>query len=180
MSVATSRTTAGLPLRLHSTDESTQELPIDMRSDRVNVNVLSSQELTSIFDMIDSRRFELNFLESGRLEFGAILVLLHRTSHTADPRKDALTNLTRYIATGDDIGDGDATSRLQYAECFPYHSVFVSREIDDAIGDDDIDRRIRQWNVLNLSFQELYILNSRPPLVLVRESQHFVSHVQPV
>jgi len=42
-------------------------------------------------------------------------------------------------AANDDIGDREASARLQYAERLSKYLVFVGREVDHAIRDDDID-----------------------------------------
>jgi hypothetical protein len=102
---------SGLP-RLHGTDECTQKLAVNLRRKGIHINILSPEKLTSIFDLIDPRRFKFNLLESNRRQLASVFAFLHRTSDTADPRKHALTNLKRHFATGDDIRDRESASGL--------------------------------------------------------------------
>jgi len=70
--------------------------------------------------------------------------------------------------------------RLEHAEGFSQHLVFVGREVDDTIRDDDIDSVIRQRDVLDFSLQKLYILNSGLPSIFSGQRQHFIRHVQTI
>ena len=60
------------------------------------------------------------------------------------------------------------------------NAIFVGREIDDAVRDDDIDRVVGQRDVLDFAFQELDIGDARLLLVFARQRQHVVRHVQTV
>src|SRR5271170_7135602 len=63
---------------------------------------------------------------------------------------------------------------------FTENAIFVGGEIDDAVRDDNVDRVVGQRDVLDLTFQELDIRDSRLLLVFTRERQHIVRHVQPI
>ena len=60
------------------------------------------------------------------------------------------------------------------------NTIFVGGEIDDAVRDDDIDRVVRQRNVLDFALEELDIGDAGLPLVFTRQRQHVVRHVQTV
>jgi hypothetical protein len=137
--------------RFDGSDGGTHELAIDPRCNCVNVNVLSGEKLPSIFNAVDPRRPEFNLLESRRGEFCLVLVLLHDTCNATNPEKNVLANLRQNQATSDDIRHREAACWLQDPECFSENALLISRKIDDAIGDDDIDRSVWQWNVFNLS-----------------------------
>ena len=53
-------------------------------------------------------------------------------------------------------------------------------KIDDAVGNDDINGIVGQRDVLNFTLQKFDVLNSCFALVLVRQSQHFIGHVETV
>src|SRR2546430_4349144 len=80
----------------------------------------------------------------------------------------------------DDVGDGEPAPRPQHAERFGKDAVLVRREIDDTVGDDDVDGPVGQRDVLDLASQELDVLDVRLPLVVSRQREHLVGHVQPV
>ena len=79
-------------LRLHSPHEGTHELPINLGSDGIEIDVLSGQELTSVLYPIDSGRLDINLLETSRCELAAIFVFFESTRNAANPEKHALTN----------------------------------------------------------------------------------------
>ena len=58
--------------------------------------------------------------------------------------------------------------------------VLVGGEIDDAIGDDDVDGIVGKGNVLDFAFQEFDVFDAGLLLILVRQSQHFVGHIETV
>src|SRR5215469_7646788 len=131
MSVAASRRTA--KLWFDRADECAQELPIDLRCYRIDIDVLGVEKVTGVFDPIDPRWLNINLLESGRCEFRSVLVLFHRSSDAADTQQDVLANLRQNLTTGDDIRDSESASGLQNSERFTKDSIFVSGEIDDAV-----------------------------------------------
>ena len=53
-------------------------------------------------------------------------------------------------------------------------------QVDDAIGDDHIDRVVGQGDVFDFAFQKLHILDAGLALVLAGERQHFIGHIEAV
>ena len=86
----------------------------------------------------------------------------------------------RDLASHHDVRDREAPARLEHAERLGQHAVLVGREVDHAVRDDDVDRVVGQRNVLDLALQELDVLQAGLPLVLARQRQHLVRHVEPV
>ena len=68
----------------------------------------------------------------------------------------------RHLAAHDDVGDGEAAARLEHAEGLAQHAVLVGREVDDAVGDDDVHRVVGQRDVLDLALEELDVRRRRP------------------
>ena len=74
----------------------------------------------------------------------------------------------------------NAAAGLQHAERLAQHAVFVARKIDDAIGDDHVDRIVGQRDVFDFAFEKLDVFDAGFALVLAREREHFVGHIETV
>ena len=61
------------------------------------------------------------------------------------------------IVLGDDVGHADPPAGAQHPVCLGEHRRLVGRQVDHAVGDDDVDRRGGQGNVLDLALEELDI-----------------------
>src|SRR5207302_6134291 len=99
---------------------------------------------------------------------------------TADPEQNPLSNLRKHRASRDDIGYGEASSRLEHTKGFAQNAVLVCREIDHAIGNDDVDRSVRQWNLFDLTLEKFDVFDAGLLLILTRKREHFVSHVEAI
>src|SRR5271155_1892137 len=110
-------------LRLHGAHECTHELSVYLGRNRIHVDVLAAEELPSVLYAVDSRRLDLNVLESSRCEFGAIFVFFEGTRNAADPQKHTLANLRRHLATGHNVGYSEASARFQDAKGFPQYLI---------------------------------------------------------
>ncbi len=53
-------------------------------------------------------------------------------------------------------------------------------QVDHAVRNDDVHRLVRKRDVLDFALQELDVLRPRLPLILARQGQHLVRHVQTV
>jgi len=145
--------------RLYGPYEGTHDLAVNLWSNRVYVDVLACEKLAGIVDVVNAGRFESDLVETSGRQLAPIVVLFQRSSNTANPKQKAPAYLRHHLATRDDIGDREATSRFEYPERFSQNRVLVSREIDDAIRDDDINGFVRQRDVFNLAPQELDVFN---------------------
>ncbi len=84
------------------------------------------------------------------------------------------------MAARDDVGDGEAAAGAEDAEGFGEDAVLVGGEVDDAVGDDDVDGVVREGDVLDLSLEELDVGEAGLELVLAGEGEHLVGHVEAV
>jgi hypothetical protein len=93
----------------------------------------------------------------------------------------ALTDAEREaLATHDYVRNRETSARLQDPKRLSHNAVLVARQVDHAIRDDDIDRVIRQRDILNLAFEELDVGQAALALVLFGEREHFIGHVEAV
>src|SRR5579871_991303 len=159
--------------------KATEELAVDLIGIKFDWK-LARQKFPGIFSTIDSGGFNLNLFEPGLSQLCFVLGLIKRASDATNPREHTLPNLRQDFPACDHIRYRKTPTRLQNAECFAQNLAFICRKIDDAIRDDHVYGIIRQRNALDLTLQELNILDPRFPLVLVGESQHFVGHVETI
>ena len=113
--------------------------------------------------------------------FAAIVVFFQAHRRCTPPRASTLWRISGSISPR--VTTSDTAKRppgLQHAESFAQDSVFVGGKIDDAVGNDDIDRVVGQRDTLNLALQKLDVRDPRLALVVVGQSQHFVGHVETV
>src|SRR5436190_15783408 len=150
------------------------------RSRGVGGGAGAGQELARVLGTVDPGRLDVDRLEACLRELLPVLTLAEGAGDAADPQLDALADCGRHLAADDDVGDGEPTPRPQHAERLGKDAVLVRREIDDTVGDDDVDGPGRQRDVLDLASQELDVLDARLPLVVPRQREHLVGHVQPV
>jgi hypothetical protein len=129
---------------------------------------------------MDARGLDLDLLESRRRQLVFVIILIQRAGNAAYPGQNIFPNLGQDLAAGHHVGNGEPASRLKNSIGLAQNSVFVRREIDNAVRYDDVDRVIRQRNVFDLAFQKFDIFNSRLALVLVCESDHFIGHIQTI
>ena len=92
----------------------------------------------------------------------------------------ALAHGTGNGAAHDNVGDGEAAARLEHAKRLAQDAVLVGREIDDAVGDDDVDRVVGQGNVFDLAFEKLDVFDACLALVFAGQGEHVVGHVEAV
>jgi hypothetical protein len=110
-----------------------------VRGDGIDVNSGFGEELARIFDVVDTGRFERDVAEPGSGELALIVLLFESAGDAAYPEEHAVANLGVDLAANDDVGDGEATAGLEDAEGFAQDAVFIGGEVDDAVGDDDVD-----------------------------------------
>jgi hypothetical protein len=77
-----------------------------------------------------------------------------------------------------DIRYSESSTWFEDAERLLQHTVFVAREIDDAIRHDHVYRAIGQWNIFDFTFKEFYIRQPRLAFVLLGDGKHFICHVE--
>ncbi len=84
-----------------------------------------------------------------------------------------------HLRVGNHVGDGESTTRTKHAESFAEDPGLVTGQVDHAIGDDHVDRRVRKRDPLDLSSEELDVLDPGLALVSPGQFEHLVGHVQP-
>src|ERR1051325_8881502 len=132
---------SSVPLRgLAGADEGAHELAVHRGGDRRDVDAFAvAQERARVLGTIDPRRLEVDRLEPGLGELRAVVVVVERARHAADPELDAAADRRGHLAAHNDVGDREAAARLQHAEGLGEHAVLVGGEIDDAVRDDHVD-----------------------------------------
>ena len=139
----------------------------------------TARERRRILRLVDARRLDRRVLEARVGEQPRELHLLERAGDAADPQLHVPAHRGRHLAAHDDVGHREPAAGLQHAKRFGAAPALVAREVDHAVGDDDVDRcsgsgmpRSRPSGTRRSS--------RRPPLVLVREREHLVGHVEAV
>jgi hypothetical protein len=56
-----------------------------------------------------------------------------------------------HVGVGDHVGDGDAAAGTEHARGFPYYLRLVTGQVDHAVGDDDVDARVRERHVFQVA-----------------------------
>ena len=73
-----------------------------------------------------------------------------------------------------------AAAGFQHPERFLEHASLVGREVDDAVGEHDVDRLGRERDRLDVALEPVHVLDAGLGLVGAREGEHLVGHVEPV
>ena len=81
---------------------------------------------------------------------------------------------------GDDVADGEAAAGPQDPGRLAEDLRLVAGEVDDAVGDDHVDRVVGQRHVLDRALDELDVLDPGLALVAPRQLEHLVGHVEAV
>ena len=98
--------------------------------------------------------------------------------HAADPQLHVLLDRVGHVPADHHVRDGEAAAGLEHTERLAQHAVLVAGEVDDAIGNDHVDRVVRQRDVLDLALQERHVLEAALALVLLGDGEHLVGHVE--
>src|SRR5215469_6597644 len=168
-SAAARRTTAGPPLRLGCSYERAEELVVYLRCDFVDVHAGLDEKLAGIFNVVDPRGLHGNLRETRLCKLGGVFIFFERTGDAAYPEQHALAYRFRNAAAHDHIGDCKPPAGFEHSKGFAENSVFVCGEVDNAVGDDDVDGVVRQWDAFDFALQELDIRCARPALVFARQ-----------
>src|SRR5262245_49494109 len=159
-------------------DECTHERAVDSR--HVYVFPGLEEEITGVLGAIDASRLEIDRLETSLAELGSVLTLLERAGHAPDPELDAAADLKGHLAPHHDVRYREASTRSKDAKRLGENAILVGRQIDHAVGDDDVHGVVRKGNRLDLSLEKLDVVDTGLLLVLAGQGQHFVGHVESV
>ena len=152
----------------------------DERCDRGRIGTLIGQENASLVPVEDPGGPHVDVGEPGGDEPGAILGLFHGSGKTRGPQRHAVAQLGGNRPPHDDVGDRQPTSRPQDSEYFAEHPILVDRQVDDAVGDDDINGLVGERDALDLPLEELHVRGPGLASVASGQLQHLIGHVQPV
>ena len=92
-----------------------------------------------VFDVIDAGGLKVYRLKSCVFQLCSIVGLFQSSGDAAHPKQHAFANGIRYLAAHYNIRDGEAAARAEYAEGFFEDASFICGEVDNAVGDDDVD-----------------------------------------
>ena len=166
--------------RLSGAHERAHEFALDERRDRVHVDALAGEELARVVDLVDARRLDADRLKSGGGELDVVVVFIERARDAARPRAERRGESLRDCSAGDDVGHSEAPARLQDPKRLAQDAILVGREIDDAVRDDHVDRIVGQRDMFDFALEELDVGRAGLALVIARERQHVVGHVEAV
>ncbi|SPE28618.1 hypothetical protein SBA3_1470011 [Candidatus Sulfopaludibacter sp. SbA3] len=166
--------------RLAGADKAAHELPVNLWRDGLHIESLILQKGSGIFGSIDAGGFDVDVVKAGRRQLRFVLDLFERSGHASHPHQNALPDLGRDFTARHNVGHGEAAAGLENPEGLGENPVLIRRKIDDAVRDDDVHGVVGEWDVLDFAFQKLDVADAGLALVFVRESQHFIGHIQTV
>ena len=85
-----------------------------------------------------------------------------------------------HVVVGHDVRDREPAAGLEHPGGFAQDPGLVGREVDDAVGDDDVDAVARQRDVLDVAAQPLHVGHTSLGLIATRQVEHLIGHVQPI
>ena len=118
--------------------------------------------------------------QAGVGEVAGVLVAGQRAGDAADVLRQVGARGVVHAGVGDDVGDGEAAAGLEHAGGLAQHLRLVGREVDDAVGEDDVDGVGRQRDRLDVALEPVHVLDARLRLVGAGEVEHLVGHVEAV
>jgi hypothetical protein len=66
-----------------------------------------------------------------------------------------------HVVVGNDVGDGEASAGSEDAGDFAQNAGLVGGEVDDAVGDDDVDALVVEGDLLDVALDELDVVQPR-------------------
>src|SRR5207248_1621326 len=83
------------------------------------------------------------------------------------------------VGVGDDVGDRETAAGAQHTSGLSEHEVLVCGEVDDAVGDDDVNTFVGERYVFEVALDELDVGHARVGRVGAGEVEHLGGHVEP-
>src|SRR5438094_2303519 len=103
----------------------------------------------------------LDVLETSGAEEALVLLGRERAGDAASPLAHVNARGLVHVGVGYDVGDGEPATRPKDARGLAEHLGLIAGEIDHAVGDDDVDRAVGQWDLLEIALAELDVLDAR-------------------
>src|SRR5581483_924753 len=126
------------------------------------------------------RELDGDTVEAGGFESGDVFGTRERPGDAPDVAAALGALLGREVVVGHHVAHTDAASRLQDAGDLGEDRGLVRREVDHAVGDDDVDGARRERDLLDHAAEEMDVTYARLTCVLLRQREHLVGHVEPV
>ena len=126
------------------------------------------------------RLLDLDVLEAGGGEMPLELVAGEGAGDATRPVLHVATGRLVHVGVGDHVGDGEPPAGPEHTGGLAKHLRLVAREVDHAVGDHDVDGVVGQRDRLDLTAQELDVLDAGLALVGAGELEHLVGHVEAV
>src|SRR5713226_919760 len=164
--------------RLARANEGAGEFAVNVRCDLLRIEAGLCKQVRGIRNRVDTRRLYVNFGEAGARELCPVLGLFERSGDASDPEFDAAADFGGHFTAHDDVGYGKASARLQDAKRLGQNAILVGGEVDYAVGDDDVVRSFVFFFNFTSTTEKFDIVNAGLALVLAREIQHLVGHVE--
>ena len=147
---------------------------------RIDIDPLPGKEGPRILDAVNARRLDLDLVESRLGELRDVFVLFKRSGHAAHPEQHAfaISGGTSPRVTTSETANRPPGFRTRKASCNT-RSLSPERLITQ-LEMITSTRIVGQRDVLDFAFEKFDVLNAALALVLARERQHFVGHVEAV
>ena len=123
---------------------------------------------------------EVGLGEAGLEQRGAVLVDGDGPGDAPCPRIELLLEALVERIELDHVRNSEYSAGPEHSKGLLDDGAFVLRQVDDAVRDHDVDRRIREGDVLDRASQESGIANFGLGAIRVRQSQHLVGHVDAI
>src|SRR5262245_30475843 len=120
---------------------------------------------------------DLHVDEAAGLDEGDVLSFLESAPDSGRPDPDVRAARRRDVSVDDDVGDLQATARLQDPERLAEHGSLVRREVDDAVGDDEVGGSVLDRQRLGVSLTVLDLAKAGERDALAAAFQHCRRHV---
>src|ERR1035438_3278061 len=125
-------------------------------------------------------RHNFDVREAGGCELVLVFANNESTGNAAGPQCHQALKVLRDFLLKDDVGDRKKSAVLEDAERLSQDDVLIGSEIDDAVGDDDIDRLVWERDIFDSAEEELSVLHSCFHLVRSSKLNHFRCHIKSV
>src|SRR5690606_5986758 len=95
-----------------------------------------------------------------RRELFPVLLLAERSADAGGPRAQALPYRGQEATAHHDVGDREPAAWPEHSPRLAQHAVLIAGEVDDAVGDDDVDAGVGQGNLLDVPLEEARVLDT--------------------
>lgn len=143
-------------------------------------NILSHRQFASPFALIfggDRLGHDLNFRKSAAGNHLFQFFDRRSSRHSAGVHLFVGKDFLRQLLHDDNIGDTDASARLEHPEDFTVDAGFVGGKIDDAVGDDHIGGVVGNGQIFDFSQTKFHIAKAVFFGKAAGEGKHFVGHI---